>query len=42
MLPHMEARMATPTAAVRVILVDGAPLIVTGLQLSDEQQVTWV
>lgn len=38
MLPHMEARTATPAATVRVILVDGAPLTVTGLHLSDEQQ----
>lgn len=38
-LPNTEASMAAPAAAVKVILVDGAPLIVMGLQLSDEQQV---
>lgn len=41
-LPHTEARTAAPMAAVRVILVEGAPLSVTGLHLSVEQHSTVV
>lgn len=42
MLPQTEASIAAPTAAVRVVLVDGAPLTVVGLHLSVEQQSTLV
>jgi len=38
MVPQTEARTAAPTAAVRDSLVVGAPLSVTGLQLSVVQQ----
>ena len=39
-LPIKEARTATPRAAVRLILMDeAAPVTVTGLHLSVEQQV---
>lgn len=39
MLPQAEARTAAAMAAERVILADGAPLVVMGLQLSVEQHV---
>lgn len=40
MLPSMEAMAATPMTAVKVILVEGAPLVLMGLHPSVEQQST--
>lgn len=38
MLPHTEAKTAAPPIKAKVVLVVGAPLTVSGLHLSVEQQ----